>query len=71
MYHKNGKILYHNSIYINIIKGELRLHPATINKCQKYGDLYLDYFMISDKLITNATKTNLSLTELNNLISDK
>ena len=71
MYDKDGKTLYYHSSSMSGMRGDLGLHHATVTKCINNGLLYLDYFMISNQLITNATKVNLSLQELNDLIVEK
>jgi len=71
MYDKDCKILYYSSNSVTELKGVLGIHPATTNKCLKLESLYLNQFVINDKLITDAKKADLSLIELNNLISEK
>ena len=71
MYDRDGKTLYYHSSSMSGLRGELGLHHATVTKCINNGLLYLDYFMISVELKTNATKVNLSLQGLNDLIVEK
>jgi len=71
MYDKDCKILYYSSNSVSELKGVLGIHPATTYKCLKLESLYLNQFVINDKLITDAKKADLSLIELNNLISEK
>jgi hypothetical protein len=71
LYDFEGKILYYIATSLNGLKAELGVHQATVTKCIKTGSLYLDDFIITDKLKPDAKKAGLSLEELSNLISDK
>ena len=53
------------------IQKELGIHYSTYNKCINKGNSYLNYFKITDTPIEGAIKSNLNLTELNSLISEK
>ena len=61
MYDKDCKILYYSSNSVSELRGVLGIHPATSNKYLNLESLYLNQFVIIDKLITNASKADLSL----------
>lgn len=65
------KTLYYTSKSLNQIKAELGIHHTTITNCIKKGDIYLNFFKLSNTLIKGAKKANLNEYELANLISEK
>lgn len=71
VYDLEGKILYHSSNSLNQIKGVLGIHQSTCRNCIKNGNNYLNFFKITDTPIDKAKKTELSLSYLENLISEK
>jgi hypothetical protein len=71
LYDKDSKILYHSTSSINGLNLDLGIHYTTITKCLKNGSLYLNYFKITNKHVIDATKANLSLVQLGNLIYEK
>lgn len=71
LYNEDNTILYHSSSSINALIRETGIHYSNVNKCIKNNELYLGTFRISLDFITSATKTNLSLEELNDFISQK
>ncbi len=71
LYDKDGKFLYYYAYSLNGMRSDLGIQHATSTKCIKNGCLYLDYFIITNKLITSNIKAGLSLLELIKLISDK
>jgi hypothetical protein len=71
LYDQEGLILYYSSKSFNQIKGDLGIHITTCKNCIKTGQLFLDFFKISDSPIEGAIKADLSFSELTNLISEK
>jgi len=71
LYDFEGKISYYTATSLNGLKAHLGIHHSTVTKCIKTGLLYLDYFIITDQLKSDAKKAGLSLEELSNFISDK
>ena len=71
LYDKEFKILYYTSKSLNQINSELGIHYKTCINCIKNGNLFLNFFNISDKKIEEVTKTNLNLDDLIKLISEK
>ena len=71
LYDMEGKTLYYSSNSINRIKGELGIHSNTCNNCIKSGDNYLDFFRITNIPLKGAIPTNLNISQLANLISEK
>lgn len=71
LYDPEGLILYYSSKSFNQIKGDLGIHITTCKNCIKTGQLFLDFFKISDSPIEGAIKADLSFSELTNLISEK
>jgi len=71
LYDFEGKILYYTATSLNVLKADLGVHHATVTECIKTGSLYLDYFIITDKLKPDANKAGLSLEELSKLTLDK
>ena len=50
LYDKDFKTLYYASNSLNQIMSELRIHYNTYKKCITKGDLYLNFFNISNKI---------------------
>lgn len=71
LYSLDGKILYYCASSLSEIKGALGLHYATCTKYIKTGNSFLDFFRISNILLNDAKKTQLSLQELLELIDSK
>jgi len=71
LYDRDSKILYHSTSSLHGLKLDLGIHYSTITKCLNNGSLFLNYFKISDKYIPDTTEANLSITEFDNLISEK
>lgn len=71
IYDKDKKILYYQSISLSELKSKLSIHPVTVTKYLNKESLFLNYFVLTDKLIVNTNKLNLSLMELNDFLSDK
>lgn len=68
IYDIEGKILYYTATSLNGLKLDLGVHHDTATKCIKTGSLYLDYFIITDKIKPNAKESFLSLEELSKYI---
>lgn len=51
LYDKEGLTLYYSSKSFNQIKGDLGIHIITCKNCIKTGQLFLDFFKISDSPI--------------------
>jgi len=71
LYDLEGKTLYYSSKSLNQIREDLGIHHTTCTNCIKKGNSYLNFFKLSDRPIEDVNKTNLSISELVNLISQK
>ena len=71
LYDQEGLTLYYSSKSFNQIKGDLGIHIITCKNCIKTGQLFLDFFKISDSSIEGAIKADISFSELTNLICEK
>jgi hypothetical protein len=61
LYDQEGLTLYYSSKSFNQIKGDLGIHITTCKNCIKTGQLFLDFFKISDSPIEGATLIFLNL----------
>lgn len=71
LYDLEGKTLYYSSKSLNQIKDNLGIHVETCSKCIKKGESYLNFFKITDSPIAGASKANLDLLSLSQLILEK
>lgn len=71
LYDKDCKTLYYTASSLSEARDNLGIHHDSIVKFKNTGLLFLDYFIISDNLIDTAKDANLTLDQLNNLLSDK
>jgi len=60
MYDLDCKTLYYSSASLNAIKLDLGIHLNTCVRCIKTGSPYLEYFILRDSPVADATKSDLS-----------
>lgn len=71
LYDLKGVILYYSSKSLNEVKETLGIHHNTCVNCIKKGSVYLGFFKITTIPIKGARKTDLDVSSLINLISEK
>lgn len=71
LYDIEGKILYYSSESHSNIQKELGIHYTTFSKCINENKNYLNYFKITNIPIEGASKSNMNIIELINLIKEK
>jgi hypothetical protein len=65
------KTLFYSSKSLNQIKDDLGIHAVTCINCIKKEESYLNFFKITEFPIPSASKTNLDLLGLSQLILEK
>jgi len=64
IYNAEGNILYYVSNSLNELRDNLGIHPNTVYKYIGTNNLFLNTFLIMDKLLENVSKTELSVSEI-------
>jgi len=71
LYDKDYKILYYSGNSLNSFCADLGIHHSSHKKHVNSNSLYLDHFIISNTLITDATPAGLTELELRKLIVEQ
>lgn len=69
LYDLDCKTLYYSSSYLNAFCADLGIHSSSYRKCISSGVPFLDFFVISNTLITEAVPANLSVSDVRDLLS--
>lgn len=63
------KTLYYSSNSLNAFCADLGIHSSSYRKCISSGSPYLDFFVISNTLITDAVPANLTESDVRELLA--
>jgi len=71
LYDLDCKTLYYSSSSLNAFCADLGIHHSSYKKCISSGAPFLDFFVISNTLITEAVPANLSESDVRELLAKR